>query len=92
MKTTRNIYDQHQRIYASLISVTKMRIERSHPETGGNLLCAHNWGNDGAKAAIKWMDEQNKKERTLYETMYNLAEHQRHGKDFKPLWCEYCQK
>ena len=92
MKTTGNIYDQHQRIYASLMNVTKMRIKRAHPETDGNSLLAHNWGNDEAKAVLKWSYEQSNKEHAVYERLYNIAEHQRHNDDFRPLWCEYCTK
>jgi len=91
MKTTSRIYDQHQRIYASLMNVTKLRIRRAHPETDGNSLLAHNWGNDEAKAALAWSYEQSKREREVYERLYDIAQHQNHGADFKPLWCQYCK-
>ena len=53
MKSTTQVYEQDKRVSNLLFATTKAAIERVHPETGGSLHLAHNWGNEAAKAAIE---------------------------------------
>lgn len=49
MKSFSTIYDQHARIHTLLYQVTTANIKRVHPDTGGSIHLAHNWGNEAAK-------------------------------------------
>ena len=59
MKTTSQIYQQGERLSTLLHEVTTAQIKKVNPETGGNILCAHNWGNKQANAIIsQYRDRQ----------------------------------
>lgn len=49
MKTTNEIFLQQMRVDKLLWEVTSKLINKVHPQTGGSLHLAHNWGNDEAK-------------------------------------------
>lgn len=63
MKTTSQIYEQDNRISRLLWEVTSQNIKRVHPDTGGNLHLAHNWGNDEAQ---KYLEQHSKRQSFIF--------------------------
>ena len=52
MKSLTEIHEQQTRIYNLLQNVTTSQIKKVHPDTGGNMLLAHNWGNEQAQKIL----------------------------------------
>ena len=91
MKTASEIYRQHRHISARIFLVARMFAKRAHPETGGNDMLCHNWGNDESRMVWSRAYKRMDKARAIYQRMYSLAEHsQHHDAKFCPLWCEHC--
>jgi hypothetical protein len=97
MKTTTQIYNQRQRLFALFMRTTTARAAKLCPSSGGNQTLCGNWRDfdPGAAAAhAVWLQcwEGWRRIDAASEAAYKLAEHQRHGADFRPLWCEHCKK
>jgi hypothetical protein len=91
-KTPSEIYAQQDRLFRLTMARATRRARKAHPETGGNHCLVINWGNDAAKAALAEADALWSRLRVACRTSYDRAEHQRHGKDFRPLWCKHCTR
>jgi hypothetical protein len=92
MKTTTQIYEQRQRVFRLAMSVARDSAHRVHPETGGQELLVHNWGNAESKAA--WARGWDRWHRIAgaFDSAYDAAEHRNHvTRGFKPHWCEDCK-
>ena len=73
MKTTSQIYEQDNRVYKLLTEVTMAAIKRVHPDTGGSLHLAHNWGNSEAKAILEKHSKREHIIYTLFQKYYHKA-------------------
>jgi hypothetical protein len=91
MKSTREIYDQHREINKRIFANARRLARIAHPETGGADLMCHNWGNDAAKAVWTRAYARMHRAHDTYKKLYDLAEHQSHGPDFRPSWCVHCK-
>ena len=63
MKTTAQIYEQDNRVSKLLWEVTSAAIKRVHPDTGGSLHLAHNWGNAEAQTIL---EQHSQRQHLLY--------------------------
>lgn len=72
-KRTNEIYEQLCRIYDTHAIIKRALIKKSDPDTGGNEMLCHNWGNDDAR---RIMDERNirmEKIQKLFNERYKIA-------------------
>lgn len=93
MKTLEALYVQHNRIYNRLTERARKRAKAAHPETGGEPLLVHNWGNETAKAAWAQMSETAAKVQKAYDRLRDEAEHREHtAKKWFPMWCKECKR
>ena len=90
-KSFEQLWRQYDRIWRRLIERTKLLAKRAHPETNGEDLFVHNWGNEASKAVWAAFWARWRKIDPIYEALCQAAEHRRHGPDFRPTWCEFCQ-
>ena len=91
MKSTRQIYDQHARIYRALTERARRRARAAHPDTDGSPHLTLNWGNAGAKAAWAAHATAAAQVDAIYHRLYYAAEHrEHHARGFRPLWCAEC--
>ena len=99
MKTTAQIYDQHQRMFRAFMRTTTARAAQLCPDSGGNECLCHNWsiGCECAAGAILasqlWRERWQwwRKLDDAYNAAYRAAEHRTHGAHFAPLWCDHCK-
>lgn len=73
MKSTSQIYEQSDRLSKLLHIVTTNAIKRVHPETGGNIHLAHNWGNDEAQKILEQYRDRQSLIFNLGRKHYHLA-------------------
>ena len=73
MKTTSQVYSQDNRVSKLLWQVTSAAIARVHPETGGNLHIAHNWGNDEAQQLLEQFRDRQHRIFTISRELYRKA-------------------
>jgi hypothetical protein len=73
MKTTGQIYDQYDRTTDLLYVVTIQKLKKAHPETGGSLHLAHNWGNEEAQKILSIHFDRLSKIHRIYEKLYRKA-------------------
>jgi hypothetical protein len=94
-KTTGEIYEQYNRLSRRLYSQHQELARRAHPETGGNSLLVHNWGNEASKAAWEALTPRSRRLEQAFQRLYDAAEHRRHfrygPRAFRPLWCALCE-
>jgi len=90
MKTTTELYDQHQRMFKKTCELATRFANEADPRTGGDALLIHNWGNEVSKQVWARYEARWPKMRAIFERLYNEAEHRRHSNEFRPLWCKHC--
>ena len=73
MKTLTEIYEQQTRIYNLLQNVTTSQIKKAHPDTGGNMLLAHNWGNESAQKILSIHQNRSSFLFKLFQKHYHIA-------------------
>jgi hypothetical protein len=92
MKTPTQIYQQNERIYRKSWTLAVRNAAKADPQTQGNALMCHNWGNAESKAV--WDHHQDRVNHIgkVFDRLYDQAEHvQNHGDHFRPMWCSLCQ-
>lgn len=103
MKTSRQIYDRHQRMFRMFMRLTAARAKRCCPSSDGSEMLCHNWGNPafreelapGATAAhAVWVAAWQRWRRIddAYKLAYDLALHHQHEHETgRYLWCQHCK-
>lgn len=90
LKTAAQVYDQHQRIFRAYMARGTRKAAIAHPETGGNELLIHNWGNDAARAV--WRETWAAYYRTdaAYKALYDAAFHRQYHTNCRNIHCVHC--
>ncbi|MEP2668961.1 MAG: hypothetical protein ABJH04_08195 [Cyclobacteriaceae bacterium] len=73
VKSTATLLRQQERIWKLLLAQTKHFISEAHPETGGNMLLANNWGNEKAKALVRQFYERCSRNFNILKVKYKIA-------------------
>lgn len=73
MKTLTEIHEQENRIYNLLHTVSSNQIKKVHPETGGSLHLAHNWGNEAAQNILSIHRERSSFLFKLFKKHYHTS-------------------
>ena len=72
-KTTSEIYQQHNRIYSLMYQNASNQIKQADPDTGGNHMLTHNWGNDKARKFLQQFQDRTIKLNAIYTPLYQKA-------------------
>ena len=93
-QTPSAIYLRKQRAFQSTMQAATQLAALAHPETGGNHLCVHNWGNAAARAVLernreRWARYSKASEAAYYAAMHR--EHEARNEVGRYLWCDACR-
>jgi hypothetical protein len=70
MKTTSEIYQQWERISAKIQEAAREEAKKADPDTGGNEMLVHNWGNPEARKAYEKAGRRRVIFGRIYERLY----------------------
>jgi hypothetical protein len=88
------ILEQFERVARRAYEQGRARARAAHPETNGEPLLVHNWGNESANQAWRMAEQRGRWAREARDRLYRAADHRdTHGatRGFVPLWCPLCQ-
>lgn len=94
-KTAGEVWAQRDRLWRGLEAQRRRLGARAHPETDGNSLLIHNWGNDAARAVEARFWERWRRADGAADRLYKEAEHRAHeraGEAGRYLWCYGCSR
>lgn len=74
MRTSLQIAQKGERIHKQMTELYKSRIRSVHPETGGNMMLASNWGNESAASLVREYNRRSEYLTYLRAAMYYKAE------------------
>jgi hypothetical protein len=92
MKTSNQTYAQKNRLWKLHVNRTIKLAAIAHPETGGNWLMIHNWGNDQARAIYSRANVRWNAIESACSGTYTFTLHHEHvANQGAYLWCPHCR-
>ena len=90
-KSSSMIYTQRERVFRTYTQRAQRLARAAHPDTNGEELLVHNWGNAAARAIWARAWESLRAISEAADRLYDLADHRdHHSATFRPLYCEHC--